>query len=149
MIYKEVCLERRGQWQKKTLRPVRWYDWFPVVRRWLYLVWRPVVGAGRISARTAWKAAKSLSGIVSDPTDWNKIQQAMSVPEEVVMQEEATLREQLEKSVLNAEKIAGVKAGDILEAAARRAEKLRSLPDEALQRIVMKYIDSILPRGSS
>ena len=88
MIYKEVCLERRGHWQKKTLRSARWYDWLPVVRRWLYLVWRRVGGAGRISTRTAWKAAKSLSGIVSDSTDWNKAQKALSVPEEVVMQDE-------------------------------------------------------------
>ena len=41
------------------------------------------------------------------------------------------------------------KAEEILEAAVRRAEKVRRLPDEALQKIVMKYIDSILPRGAS
>lgn len=73
------------------------------------------------------------------------ILKAKKEAEEKIVQEEAELREQLEKSVCKAEKIAEEKAVDILEAAARRADNLRSLPDEALQRIVMKYIDSILP----
>ena len=74
-----------------------------------------------------------------------KIEKARKEAEKRVMQEEAALREELEKSVLKAEQIAKKKAGDILEAAARRAEKLRSLSDEALHRIVIKYLDSILP----
>ena len=69
--------------------------------------------------------------------------------EEKIVQEEAVLREQLEKSVRKAEEIAEKRAAEILEAAARRAENLRSLPDEVLQKIVMKYIDSILPRDAS
>jgi vacuolar-type H+-ATPase subunit H len=63
------------------------------------------------------------------------------------MVEEAVLREQLEKSVCKAEEIAEKRAAKILEAAARRAENLGSLADEALQKIVMKYIGSILPGG--
>ena len=78
-----------------------------------------------------------------------RLEKARKVANERVAQEETTLRRQLENSVREAEEIAAKKAGDILEAAARRAESLRGLPDEALQRIVMKYIDSILPRGSS
>lgn len=77
-----------------------------------------------------------------------KIEKARKEAEERVLQEEAVLREQLEKSVRKAEEIAKEKAANILEAAGRRAEYLRSLSDEALQRIVMKYIDSILPRDA-
>jgi vacuolar-type H+-ATPase subunit H len=74
-----------------------------------------------------------------------KIEKARKDAEERVVQEEAVLCEQLEKSIREAEETADEKAGETLKAAARRAEYLRSLPDEALQRIVMKYIDSILP----
>lgn len=69
--------------------------------------------------------------------------------EEKVVQEEAVLCEQSESSVQESEEIAEKRAAEILETAARRAESLRSLPDEALQKIVMKYIDSILPGGTS
>ena len=74
-----------------------------------------------------------------------RIEKARKEAGERVLQEEAALREQLENSVLKAEKIAEEKAADILEASARRAENLRSLPDEVLQGIVIKYIDSVLP----
>jgi len=67
--------------------------------------------------------------------------------EERILREEAALREQLNKAVCKAEEISEEKAADILKAATKRAERLRSLPDEALQRVVMKYIDSILPGG--
>lgn len=77
-----------------------------------------------------------------------KIEKAGKEAGERVLQEEAALREQLEKSVREAEEIAKGKAADIMEAAGRRAETLRSLSDDALQRIVMKYIDSILPRDA-
>ena len=76
-----------------------------------------------------------------------KIENARKEAEERVLQEEAVLSEQLKESVCRAEKISEEKAGESLEAAALRAENLRSLTDEALQRIVMKYIDSILPGG--
>jgi len=76
-----------------------------------------------------------------------KIEKARKEAEERVLREETALREQLKESVCKAEEIAEEKAGEILEAAARRVENLRSLTDEALQRIVMKYIDSILPGG--
>jgi vacuolar-type H+-ATPase subunit H len=74
-----------------------------------------------------------------------KIQKAGEMAEDRVMQEETALREQLEISVRKAEEIAKEKAADILDAAARRAETLRNLPDEALQRIILKYLDGILP----
>ena len=74
-----------------------------------------------------------------------RIEKAGKEAEERVLQEEAAHSEQLEKSVCEAEEIAKEKAADVLETAARRAENLRGLPDEALQKIVMKYIDSILP----
>ena len=69
--------------------------------------------------------------------------------EEKVVQEEAVLCEQSESSVQESEEIAEKRAAEILETAARRAENVRNLPDEALQKIVMKYIDSILPGGAS
>ena len=68
--------------------------------------------------------------------------------EEKVLEEEAILREQSESSVQESEEIAEKRAAEILEAAARRAENVRSLPEEALQKIVMKYIESILPGGA-
>jgi vacuolar-type H+-ATPase subunit H len=74
-----------------------------------------------------------------------KIEKARKEAEERVMREETMLHEQLEKSVREAKEIADEKAADILEAAVRRADNLRGLSDEALQRIVIKYIDSILP----
>jgi len=77
-----------------------------------------------------------------------KTEKARKESEESVFQEEAVLRGQLEKSIRKAEEIAKEKAAYILEAAARRAENLRGLSDENLQRIVMKYIDSILPRDA-
>jgi len=78
-----------------------------------------------------------------------KIEKARKEAQKRVHQEEAMLRVQLEKSVCKAEGIAEKKAADILEAAVRRAENLRSLPDAALQKIVMKYLDRILPRDAS
>jgi vacuolar-type H+-ATPase subunit H len=76
------------------------------------------------------------------------IEKAGKEAEERVMQEEAMLREQFEKYVHEAEEIAREKAVDVMEAATRRAENLRGLTDEVLQRIVLKYIDSILPRDA-
>jgi vacuolar-type H+-ATPase subunit H len=76
------------------------------------------------------------------------IEKARKEADERVMQEEAALREQFETSVRETEKVAEEKAGVILEAAARRATNLRGLSDEVLQKIVMKYIDSILPRDA-
>jgi vacuolar-type H+-ATPase subunit H len=69
--------------------------------------------------------------------------------EEKVVQEEAVLREQSECAVQESEEIAEKRAAEILETAKLRAEIVRSLPDEALQKIVMKYIDSILPGDAS
>jgi len=76
-----------------------------------------------------------------------KLKKVAEEAEEGVLREEAALREQLNESACKAEKTAEEKAADILEAATQRAERLRGLSDEALQRIILKYIDSILPGG--
>lgn len=78
-----------------------------------------------------------------------KLEQARKEAEERVLKEEASLRGELERKVREAEEASAARAAEILEAASLRAETLRSMSDEDLQRIVTKYIDSILPGGAS
>jgi vacuolar-type H+-ATPase subunit H len=68
--------------------------------------------------------------------------------EEKVAREESILREQRESFFKKSEEIAEKKAAGILEAAVRKAANIRSLADETLQKIVMKYIDSNLSGGA-
>ena len=77
-----------------------------------------------------------------------KLEKARKEASDRAIQVEAELRGQLNESVRKAGEAAEKMAADILEAAARRAESLRSVPEEVLQSIVIKYIDSILPRGA-
>ena len=74
-----------------------------------------------------------------------RIEKARREAEEKVLQEEAVLRGQCERLVREAEESAGERAAEIIEAAARKSERLKKLPDDSLQRIIMKYIGRILP----
>jgi vacuolar-type H+-ATPase subunit H len=73
-----------------------------------------------------------------------QLERARLKADERVRQEEAFLLEQCAGSVREAEENARKKAADIVENAARRAEKLKGLSDEALQKVAMKFIGIIM-----
>jgi len=74
-----------------------------------------------------------------------QIQRLKEEAEKRIAHEESLVREQCRRSLEEAGLPAQQKASAILEAAARKAEQLRGLDDEALKQIIMKHIVSILP----
>jgi|PlaIllAssembly_1097288.scaffolds.fasta_scaffold1192679_2 vacuolar-type H+-ATPase subunit H len=77
-----------------------------------------------------------------------RLEDARRRAEERIAREKALMLEQCERAVREAEETAGTTASGILEDVKQRADRLRELPDEALQRVVITYIKNILPRES-
>jgi len=75
-----------------------------------------------------------------------RLEEARRKAEERIAKEKAAMLEQYERAVREAEEAAGKRASGIMEDVSQRADRLRELPDEALQRVVITYINGILPR---
>jgi vacuolar-type H+-ATPase subunit H len=75
-----------------------------------------------------------------------RLEDARRKAEERIAKEKALMLEQYERAVREAEETAGQTASAIIEGVKQRADRLRELPDEALQRVVITYIKNILPR---
>ena len=74
-----------------------------------------------------------------------RLEEARRKAEERIAKERAVMLELCERAVREAEETAGKRASGIMEDVTQRADRLRELPDEALQRVVITYIRSILP----
>jgi vacuolar-type H+-ATPase subunit H len=75
-----------------------------------------------------------------------RLDDARRKAEERIAKEKALMLEQYERAVREAEETAGKTASAIIEGVKQRADRLRELPDDALQRVVITYIKNILPR---
>jgi len=78
----------------------------------------------------------------------DRIEEARKNADDRIAKERAIMIEQCERLVREAEEAAGKRAAGIMEAANQRADKLKGLPDEALQKIVIACINRILPGGA-
>jgi vacuolar-type H+-ATPase subunit H len=78
-------------------------------------------------------------------TSSDRIETSKKEAEERISREESLIREQCRRSLEEAGLPAQQKASAILEAAARKTEKLRGLTDETLKKIITKHIIRILP----
>lgn len=74
-----------------------------------------------------------------------QIQRLKEEAEKRIVQEERLVSEQCKRSLAEADELANKKAAALLETEERKAEKLSSLTDEALKKVVMKYMISIVP----
>jgi vacuolar-type H+-ATPase subunit H len=74
-----------------------------------------------------------------------RLDEARRKSEERIALEKALIQEENERSLQEAEEIAGERAAKILETAGNSAARLRSLSDETLEQIAIKYLNRILP----
>lgn len=76
-----------------------------------------------------------------------QLQRLKEEAEERIVQEERLVIEQCKRSLAGADELAKKKAAVLLETEERKAEKLSSLTDEALKKVIMKHMISIVPGG--
>ena len=74
-----------------------------------------------------------------------RLEEAKKKAEELIAQEKILIQAENARSVHEAEKHAEEEAAKVLEASNLKAARLRSLSDEALQKIIVKYLKRILP----
>lgn len=75
-----------------------------------------------------------------------RLEEARRKAEERIAKEKTLMLAQCESAVREAEETAGKRASAIIEDEKQRADRLRELPDDTLQRVVIPHIKNILPK---
>jgi len=76
MIYREYIQDRRGEYVKMGLRPMRWRDWLAVAWKWSQYVWRYGFDGSLMDSGTAWQVAEIIVGVVRDVELWKSAMKA-------------------------------------------------------------------------
>jgi len=75
VIWREVVIDREGEFIRHGLKPAGRFWWWPVLTLFVTFVWRyDMGGCARMSISTAWELSEGLEGIYRDPQKWQREQ---------------------------------------------------------------------------